>query len=60
MLEINKEHKIYQKVKNLFEGDKEKLKVLAEILFAQASLVAGLDVEDNAKISDSIFDFICE
>ena len=60
VLEINSLHKIYQKVKKLYESDKEKLKSLAEILFALASQVAGLEVEDNSKIADNIFDFICE
>ena len=58
VLEINKNHKIYQKIKLLFENDKESLTKLSEILFAGASLVAGLDIDDNAKIVDSIFDFI--
>ena len=58
VLEINKNHKIYQKIKNLYNDDKESLTKLSEILFAGASLVAGLDIDDNAKIVDSIFDFI--
>ncbi len=58
VLEINSNHIIYQKVKNLFDTDKEKLKDLAEILFVQAQIIEGLPVENPTDYADKVCKFI--
>ncbi len=49
VLEINREHKIYDKLKNLFETNKDDLKELAEVLLDEAKLIEGLPVEDMGR-----------
>lgn len=58
VLEINIEHAIFSKMKKLFVEDKELLKTLSEIMFSQASLIAGLNVENITDISDKIFEVL--
>lgn len=53
VLEINAEHPLAEKLKAL-KGNKEKLKDYAEILFAQARMIAGLPVENPAELSNLI------
>ena len=49
ILEINKEHAIYSKLKNLFESDKVAVKELSEVLLCQAKLIEGLEIEDMER-----------
>ncbi len=49
ILEINPAHPIIEKAKVLFEGDKDELKKLTEILYDEALLLAGLEVSDSAN-----------
>lgn len=58
ILEINENHEIYQSLKNLFENDKEKLKLYTYILYNQALLIEGLDVEDPVELSNKIFNLL--
>ena len=53
VLEINAEHPLAEKLKAL-KGNKEKLKDYAEILFAQARMIAGLPVENPEELSNLI------
>ena len=55
-LEINDSHPIAQKIKDLYENDKEELKKYTQVLYAQARLIEGLPVENPTQISN----FICE
>ena len=54
VLEINSEHPIASKLKELFATDKDKLAVYSKILFAQARLVSGMTVDNPAEISDLV------
>lgn len=58
ILEINQSHKIAQKLKDLFNTDKEELKKYAKVLYSQARLIEGLQVEDPTEISNIICDLI--
>ena len=46
ILEINKSHKVYEKIKDLYSSNQEKLKHFAEVLVGEARLLAGLEIED--------------
>lgn len=58
ILEINQSHKIAQKLKDLFNTDREELKKYAKVLYSQARLIEGLQVEDPTEISNIICDLI--
>lgn len=52
-LDINAEHPLAEKLRNL-SGNEQKLKDYAEILYAQARMIAGLSVENPAELSNLI------
>lgn len=58
VLEINKEHPIAQKLKDLYLADKELLKDYTKILYSQARLIEGLTVKNPTEISNIICDLI--
>lgn len=58
VLEINKNHKIADKLKELYVNDKNKLSKYAKVLYAQARLINGLDVANPAEISTLICDIM--
>lgn len=55
-LEVNKDHPIAQKLKDLYETDKEELKKYTKILYSEARLIEGLPIENPTEISN----LICE
>ena len=59
-LEINDSHPIAQKIKNLYENDKEELKKYTQVLYAQARLIEGLPVENPTQISNLICEIIAK
>ena len=56
ILEINMNHEILSKLKLLYISDRDKLKKYAKILYAQARLIGGLDIENPSEYSR----WICE
>ena len=58
VLEINANHRIFEKVKNLYDTDKDKLKELAEILLCQARLIEGLPIDNPTEYAEKVCDFI--
>lgn len=58
ILEINENHPIAQKIKKLFESDKEELEKYTKILYAEARLIEGLTLENPTEISGLICDLI--
>lgn len=52
VLEINENHEIAKKLKNLYENDKDMLKKYTKILYAQARLIEGLTIENPTEISN--------
>lgn len=58
ILEINKEHPIVEKLKKLYENDKDALKAYTKILYAQARLIEGLPIENPTEISNLVCKFL--
>ena len=56
VLEINENHEIANKLKQLYKEDKEKLEKYTKILYAQARLIEGLNIENPTEISN----LVCE
>ena len=54
VLEINASHKIASRLKELYVQDKEKVSAMAKILYAQARLINGLEIDNPSEISDLI------
>ena len=60
VFELNAEHKIFNKIKQLYLEDKYKLNKLISVLYANAQLIAGLNVDNPTDIADKLCDIICE
>lgn len=58
VMEINKDHPISEKLKQLAETDTEKLEKYTKILYAQARLIEGLTVENPTELSNMICDLM--
>ncbi len=58
ILEINENHEIANKIKNLYNNNKEELKKYTKILYAQARLIEGLSIENPTEISNLICEII--
>ena len=56
VLEINESHPIADKIKELYENDKESLDKYTKVLYSQARLIEGLPIENPTEISN----LICE
>ena len=56
ILEINENHKIASKIKELYKTDKDALKDYTKILYAQARLIEGLPIDNPTEITN----LICE
>ncbi len=60
ILEINAEHKIYEKMKNLFENDKDALKDISLVILDEAKLIEGLPVEDMERFVSLVSKYMAE
>lgn len=60
VLEINVNHKIADKLKNLYETDKDKLKDYSKVLYNEARLVSGLSIENPAEFSQLVANIMSE
>ncbi|MBQ2847765.1 MAG: molecular chaperone HtpG [Clostridia bacterium] len=58
VLEININHPLAVKLKELFENDKDRLATYSKILFAQARLVSGMSLDNPAEISSLVCDLM--
>ena len=58
VLEINKDHEIVNKLKDLYKNDKDELKKYAKILYAQARLIEGLSLDNPTEISNLVCDIL--
>ena len=58
VLEINMNHPAFEKLKNLFESDKEKAEKMAQVLYGGALLIEGLTVENPVDFANDICDLI--
>lgn len=58
ILEINESHPIADKIKELYANDKEALKKYSKVLYSQARLIEGLEIENPTEISNIICDIL--
>ena len=59
ILEINKNHDVYQKILSLYENNqKDELKNYTKVLYNMALLINGLSVNDPNELTDIICDII--
>lgn len=58
VLEINESHSIADKLKTLYETDKDALKNYAKVLYAEARLIEGLSIDDPTEISNLICEYL--
>lgn len=58
VLEINISHPIFEKLKTLFDTDKDALAKYADVLYNSALLIEGLSVEDPVAFSNNLCDII--
>ena len=58
VLEINENHPIAKKLENLYNTDKEELKNMTKVLYAQARLIEGLSIENPTEISNLICEYL--
>jgi molecular chaperone HtpG len=54
VLEINTNHEIFGTLKQAFENDKDKLNMLANLLYSQALLIEGLTIEDPVQFANDV------
>lgn len=54
ILEVNVNHEVFNALKNAFEQDKEKLDLYTDLLYNQALLIEGLQVEDPVQFTNQI------
>ena len=58
VLEINENHEISNKLKELYENNKEELEKYTKVLYSQARLIEGLPIENPTEISNLICEII--
>ncbi|MEK5055270.1 molecular chaperone HtpG [Niallia sp. FSL K6-0212] len=54
VLEINKNHEIFQSLKEAYEKDKDKVALYTNLLYNQALLIEGLSIEDPVEFTNNI------
>ncbi len=60
ILEINPNHKIFGKLKELYESDKDKAADYADILYNQALLIEGMSIENPVEFSNKICEIMAD
>lgn len=60
VLEINPNHKIFAAMQKLYETDKDKFKDYASILYDQALLIEGMQIDDPVEFSNKICSLMAE
>ncbi|MBP1563542.1 MAG: molecular chaperone HtpG [Oscillospiraceae bacterium] len=60
ILEINPNHKIFGKLKELYESDKEKAADYADILYNQALLIEGMPIENPVEFSNKVCELLAK
>lgn len=58
VLEINESHPIADKLKELYDNDKEQLKDYTKILYNQARLIEGLSIDNPTELTNLICDMM--
>lgn len=60
ILEINENHPISNKLKELYKNNKDELKEYTKILYAEARLIEGLSIDNPTEISNLICNYIAK
>ncbi len=58
VMEINLNHKIADKLKSLYESDKEELEKYSKILYSVACLIGGVGIENPGEFSELVSDLM--
>ena len=58
ILEVNEKHPISDKLKDLYENDKESFDKYTKILYSEAKMIAGLPIDNPTEISSLICEVI--
>ena len=58
VLEINENHPIADKIKTLYETDKDMLEKYSKVLYSEARLIEGLNIDNPTEISNLICEMI--
>lgn len=58
ILEINTSHEMFDTLKNSFSSNKEKLKKLTNVLYNQALLIQGLEIEDPVQYANDVCELL--
>lgn len=57
-LELNASHPVFEKLRGLYENDKDKLTAYTKLLYSQALLIEGLPIENPLELSGMICDLM--
>ena len=60
VLEINEKHPIANKLKDLYQNDKDTFNKYTKILYSEAKMIAGLPIDNPTEISNLICDVIAK
>ena len=60
VLEINKDHPIADKLKNLFETDKDAFNKYTKVLYNEARLIEGLPIENPTELTNTICELLAK
>ena len=58
VLEINANHKVYSKLIETVNTNEQTFESLVKVLYGQARLICGLDIDDVTELTDTIFELI--
>lgn len=58
ILEINIHHPMFKKIQNAYTTDKENLKKLSNVLYNQALLIEGLQIDDPVQYANDVYDLL--
>ncbi|MFA5575645.1 MAG: molecular chaperone HtpG [Tissierellaceae bacterium] len=58
VLEINIHHHVFDKLKESYENDREKISLYTNLLYNQALLIEGLPIEDPVEFTNNIWELM--
>ena len=58
VLEINSDHKISDKLKELYKGNKEEFEKYTKVIYFEARLIEGLPIENPTEMSNLMCDIM--
>jgi len=58
VLDINMDHDLFKKLEASYKDDKDKFKLITELLYDQANLIEGLGIEDPISFTNNIWKLV--